>query len=86
MDDGYWDKSQNTIILCSDNFSYNEVLILIKVLEKNLNIKSTIKNRIKSNKELCWRIRISGKPENISKLRELVLPHFIPSMVYKLGL
>jgi hypothetical protein len=86
MDDGYWDKSQNTIILCTDNFNYNEVLLLIEVLEKNLNIKSTIKNRIKSNKELCWRIRISGKSENLKILRELVLPYFIPSMMYKLGL
>lgn len=86
MDDGYWDKSQNTIILCTDNFSNNEVLLLIKVLETNLNIKSTIKKRIQSNNKVCWRIRISGKSDNLKNLRRLVLPYFIPSMIYKLGL
>jgi hypothetical protein len=35
---------------------------------------------------LCWRIAISGKPENLAKLRSIVLPYFISSMLYKLGL
>lgn len=86
MGDGYWDTSNKTLVLCTDNFTLIEVELLIKVLEENFNLKATVMRRIKKNKELCWRIRLSSKSENISKLRSLIQPYFIPSMLYKLNL
>ena len=86
MGDGYWDKSSKTLFICTDNFSYNEVINLIKVLEKKFSLKSTVNRRTKANKILCWRIRFSGTYENISLLRTLVQIHMIPSMQYKLNL
>ena len=86
MGDGYWDKSSKTVFICTDNFTYNEVINLIKVLENKFSLKSTVSRRTKRNKKLCWRIRISGIYENIDLLRTLVKPHMIPSMFYKLNL
>jgi hypothetical protein len=60
------------------------VELLIKILKDNFDLVSTKKRRIKANKEICWRIRFSGKLVNIEKLRNLVKTYFIPSMYYKL--
>ena len=86
MGDGYWDKTNKTIVICTDNFTFSEVELLIAVLKSNFNITTTIQHRIKANKERCWRIRFSGKTENISKVIKLVRPHFIPLMLYKLNI
>lgn len=79
MDDGYWN---NGVILCTDNFTNVEVNRLVEVLSLKFHLNATVFNR--DNK--CWRLRISGKPENILKLREIVKPYFIDSMLYKLGI
>jgi hypothetical protein len=84
MDDGYW--ANGSLYLCTDNFTLEEVELLILTLNNNFGLLSGQNKRIKSNKEICWRIRLSSKTENISKLRSLVIPHFIPSMLYKVGL
>ena len=86
MDDGYWEKSAKTVMLCTDNFTLAEVELLIRVLNSKFNLTAKVKRRIKSNKEVCWRIRFSGKTDNILKLINLVKPHFIPSMLYKLNI
>lgn len=82
MGDGYWDSK--TVFLCTDNFSLEEVLLLIDTLKLVFNINAGLKSRIKSNKEQCWRIRISIK--SIEDLRSRCLPYLIPSMYYKLGI
>ena len=86
MGDGYWDKSDKTVNICTDNFTLSEVELLISVLTNNFGLTATLKRRIKSNKEVCWRIRFSGKADNILGLIKLVKPHFIPSMLYKLNI
>lgn len=86
MGDGYWDKTSKTIVICTDNFTLSEVDLLIDVLKSNFNLTATVNRRIKSNKEVCWRIRFSGKEYNILRLVNLVKPHFIPSMLYKLNI
>lgn len=86
MGDGYWDNSAKTVVICTDNFTLAEVELLITVLKSNFNLTATIQRRIKSNKEICWRIRFSRKYENICLLRNLVQPYFIPSMLYKLNI
>jgi hypothetical protein len=84
MDDGYW--SIDTLYLCTDNFSSEEVDLLITTLNNKFGLISGKNRRIKSNKEICCRIRFSSKTENITKLRLLVQPYFIPSMLYKLNI
>jgi len=86
MGDGYWDTDGKTVVICTDNFTEIEVELLIKTLKDNFYLLATKKRRIKVNKEVCWRIRLSGKSENITTLRTLIKPYFIPSMYYKLNI
>ena len=86
MGDGYWDNYAKTVVICTDNFTLSEVELLITVLKSKFNLTATVQRRIKSNKDICWRIRFSGKKDNIDLLRVLVKPHFIPSMFYKLNI
>ena len=86
MGDGYWDKTSKTIVICTDNFTLSEVELLIAVLKSKFHLTATVNRIIKSNKEVCWRIRFSGKEDNILRLVNLVKPHFIPSMLYKLNI
>lgn len=82
MRDGYF--SENTVKLCTDNFTKEEVLILINILDKKFGIKSTINKRTNPNGNIIWRIRISKT--SLDKLRMLVSPYFIPEMLYKLDI
>jgi hypothetical protein len=47
MGDGYYSK--NTLKICTDNFTKEEVLSLIKVLYNKFHIKATINKRSNSN-------------------------------------
>ena len=86
MGDGFWDTTSKTVVICTDNFTFKEVKLLISVLFENFELISTIQKRTKSKKEVCWRIRFSSKPENIEKLKNLVQSYFIPSLLYKLNI
>lgn len=82
MGDGYF--QYNAVIICTDNFSLNEVNKLIEVLYKNFGLLSERKTRRNPNRNVVWRIKI--KLESMEKLKELVIPYFIPEMLYKLGI
>ena len=86
MGDGNWDNSAKTVVICTDTFTLAEVELLIIVLKTKFNLTATVQRRIKSNKEICWRIRFSGKSENICLLRTLIQSYIIPSMFYKLNI
>ena len=86
MGDGYWDNTSKTVCICTDNFTLSEVELLIKVLETKFNLLASVQRRVKSNKEICWRIRFSRKSKNLDTLISLVKPYFITSMLYKLNL
>ena len=82
MGDGYWDNV--SLKLCTDNFTKEEVLILVNILNKKFDLKASINKRTSDNGNVCWRIRISNS--SINNLRSLVSPFFIPEMLYKLGI
>jgi hypothetical protein len=86
MDDGYFDNTSKTIIICTDDFTYTEILLLIKVLQGNFNLLATPIKRTRPNKIICWRIRFSIKNDNIENLKKIIQPYFIPSMYYKLNI
>ena len=54
--------------------------------KNKFDLLSTKNHRIKANKEVCWRIRFSSKSKNIEKLRLLIKPYTISSMLYKLNI
>jgi hypothetical protein len=51
MGDGYF--GDNTLRLCTDNFTKEEVLILLDVLDKKFGIKATLNKRSKDNGGVC---------------------------------
>jgi hypothetical protein len=56
---------------------------LIKILSLNFSIEATLRER-KNKSGIYWRIRIQAA--SVPRLREIVLPYFVTSMLYKLGL
>jgi len=82
MADGYWNKG--SLMLCTDNFTKEEVLILVNILNKIFYLKASINKRTSDNGNVCWRIRISNS--SINNLISLASPFFIPEMLYKLGI
>ena len=86
MGDGFLNNHGKTICICTDNFTLAEVELLIQVLKNKFNLLATKNRRIKANKEVCWRIRFSGKSYNLSKLISIVKSYFIPLMYYKLNI
>jgi len=82
MGDGYY--SEGCVIICTDNFTLQEVLKLKEILKNKFKIKSSVKKRINPNKSIVWRIRISKL--SMENLIKLVFPYFIPEMYYKLGI
>ena len=81
MGDGYWDNTEGTVYICTENYKYEEVKFLINFFEKKFGLKAGLKKRNNG-----YRIRFSSKPENISKLIKLVKTHMHPLMLYKLDL
>jgi len=70
------------LLLCTDKFSIQEVVLLINVLIIRYNLKCTI--NINKNKPGQYRIYISTKSMN--NLVSIVKPHMMPSMLYKLNI
>jgi hypothetical protein len=73
-------KLNKGLVLCTDSFTLQEVIRLQNVLLIKYNIESTIQG---------WR---NGRPriyilqESMPKLINLIKPHILPSMLYKLHL
>jgi len=82
MGDGYYNRG--IVKICTDNFTQEEVLKLIKVLDNKFEIKSSINRRKNANGNIVWRIRV--RKLSMEKLIKLVIPYFIPEMLYKLGI
>jgi len=81
MGDGYFDDS---VKICTDNFTKEEVGILIKVLSEKFGVKATLRKRTNPNSSIVWRISISRL--SMEKLKILISPYMIPEMLYKLGI
>lgn len=77
MDDG--SKVGNSLKLCTNSFTYNECLILIKVLNDNFNIKATIQATGAINQ-----YNIYIRKQSMINLRNIVSPYIIPNMKYKI--
>lgn len=80
MGDGYYSTS---VLICTDNFTKDEVLILTGILENKFDIKANLRER-KLKDRTVWRIYI--KKSSLERLKELVVPYMIPEMLYKLGI
>lgn len=81
MDDGISDRSG--FIFHTNNFTYEEVLLLIKSLKNKFNLNCSIHNRKETlNTKKCYMIYI--KADSFQNFKNLVSPYFHYSMLYKL--
>jgi hypothetical protein len=51
MGDGYWETDSETVFICTESFSNEEVLLLIGLLDKSMGLKATPKIRKNKNGE-----------------------------------
>jgi len=77
MDDGYKRKNSNSGLLCTDNFSYEELEFLKELLNNKFNIHVSFHKKGPNH-----RIYIPSKSFN--NFRNLIKPYIIESMKYKL--
>jgi hypothetical protein len=82
QDDGYFNKRDNTITLCTDSYLESEVDLLINALSSNFNIHCRKERKHKDGVQF----RIVIRKSSLDHTRELVKSYFHDSMLYKLGL
>jgi len=75
MGDG--SKRKNGLILCTDNFTLKEIIILMNIFKIKFNIDSTIQKE-----KFYFRIYINKN--NIDKIKPNIKPYFVKSMLYKI--
>ena len=76
MGDG--SKRAKGLVLCTDNFSLQEVVLLVNILILKFDINPTIQKE--KNK---FRIYINGK--NLMKIKPFILPYFVDHFLYKIN-
>lgn len=79
MDDGSADRSG--FIFHTNSFTYEEVVLLVKVLKENFDLNCSIHTR-KNSVKTPYMIYV--KADSFTKFVGLVSPYFHPSMMYKL--
>jgi len=90
MDDGY--RSGKSISISTQSFNHNDVLFLCRVLKTKYQIECTVriqrsKKQLTLDGTICYipQYVIYVRTRSMTRLRSLVKPHFVPSMLYKLG-
>lgn len=78
MQDGSYQKGQG-IFIATNSYTIEECKFLALTLTNKFKLKTSV---IKSGKPNQWRISIWK--ESMPRLAELLGPHFIPEMEYKL--
>jgi ubiquinol-cytochrome c reductase cytochrome b subunit len=78
MDDGT--KMGKGLKLSTNCFTYNECLILIKVLNENFNLKASIQSAGSNNQYIIYIWK-----ESMDNLINIVSPYIVPSMKYKIS-
>jgi LAGLIDADG DNA endonuclease family len=78
--DGNFDKGRNRIRIYTNSYTKSEV----ENLALAINIKLNIYTAVLLDRKNQWILTIGAK--NLDLLRNIVKPHFHPSMLYRLGL
>lgn len=85
MDDGAlkWKFHSNGMRICTESFSENGVLRLQKALKSRYNIQTTLNKKTRDGVFVGYRLYINEK--NSTPFRELIQPHLVDSMRYKVS-
>lgn len=80
MGDGNFDKGRNRVRIYTNSYTKSEV----ENLALSINTKLNIKTAVLFDRKDQWILTIGVK--NFELLRNIVTPHFHPSMLYRIGL
>lgn len=72
-------KRHKALIINTQGFAKNEILILIDILENKFNVKANLRKQ-----RNLYQILVTG--ESAKRFSEIIKPYILPSMMYKLGL
>lgn len=87
MDDGGWVATSKSLRIATNNYTFEEVKLLVNILETKFNLSCTIqKLSKKGGNGPLDKYNIYFRVVSVPRIRELVKPYIIPSMMYKLGL
>lgn len=78
MDDG--STVGQSLKLATDSFSYEDCLLLSNVLFEKYGLRTSVQSAGVENQYIVYVFK-----ESMPVLREIVKPHMVPSMLYKLG-
>jgi hypothetical protein len=85
MGDG--SKRNQGLILCTDNFTIQEVVLLINMLILKFNISPTLHNEKSvhpTSHKVTYKYRIYISPGDLSKIRPFIAPYMHPHFNYKI--
>lgn len=87
MEYGGWVSGSKSVRIATNNFTLQEVQLLRDIFKTNFDLDCTIQllSKCKANSPKD-KYSIYIKVASLPRLRELVLPYMVPSMIYKLGL
>lgn len=89
MDDGslQWPGNSNAMRICTESFSNDGVFRLQKALKNLYNIQPTLieKNKIVEGKKVLVGFRMAINEGQSAAFRELIKPHLVDSMKYKVS-
>lgn len=83
MDDGsIKSKHHRALIINTQSFSKPELQTLIKILEEKFGVKMVLRKQSRKQIEIYQLITTS---DSVERFVEIIKPHILPSMKYKLG-
>ncbi len=77
IDDGA--RVSKGLKLCTNSFTYSEVLLLVNVLNKNFNLKASVISAGKKDQYVLYVWK-----QSMDELRKIVLPYILPEIKYKI--
>ena len=83
MGDGSYQPG-GSLVLCTDSFSLQDVICLMNVLMVRYGLECSLTFYHSRSNQKLYRIRIPKK--SMDTLRNLVFPHMVPSLYYKIHL
>lgn len=87
MDNGCWVAGSKSVRIATNNFTRDEVALLVDMFSTKFGLNCTIQLLSKKGGNTPKdKYSIYIKVDSLPRLRELVLPHMHPKMLYKLGL
>lgn len=85
MRDGSGDTWKNELSICTECFTFQEIEVLIQLLQENFRLETRPKRRIVNRKVIGHRILFNNSVENMLKLQNRVMPYMHPQILYKIN-